>query len=313
MRVVVTGATGFVGKSLVAALLASGAEVTALSRDRARAAAVLPGADIVEATTLEEAGAWTAALAGADVVVHLAGEMIGGKRWDARQKQIIRDSRIESTARIVEAIGALAPEARPRALISASGVDYYPFTLRSRTSSFDDYDDDITEADPAGDSFLARVCRDWEAEALAAEALGVRVVVMRTGLVLGPGGGVLAKMSTPFKFFVGGKVGSGEQWFSWIHLEDVVAAYLAAITHDRYRGPINLVAPHAILQRDFAKALGAAMHRPSLFGVPAFAVKAAVGEMAQYLLEGRKVVPAALTRLGFAFTRPRIEDALRER
>jgi uncharacterized protein len=311
MRVVVTGATGFVGKPLVVALLAGGAKVVAITRDRGRAAGALDGAEHVEGD-LEEKGPWCDALAGADAVVHLAGESIGGKRWDARQKQIIRDSRIESTARIVEAIGAMEPALRPRALVTASGVDYYGFAMRGKRGSFDAGDDDVTEADPPGDSFLARVCRDWEAEARGAEAHGVRVVSMRSGLVIGPGGGALAKMRTPFRFLVGGRIGSGDQWFSWVHLDDAVGAYRAAITDERYRGAYNLVAPQAITARELAKALGKAMHRPALIPVPAFAVRAATGEMAEYLLEGRKAVPRGLTALGFSFTRPRIADALRD-
>jgi uncharacterized protein len=311
VRLVVTGATGYVGRPLVAALLADGHQVIALTRDAERAAARLPGAALVQAD-LEEPGPWTAELAGADAVVHLAGELIAGKRWDARQKQIIRDSRVETTARIVDAIAALDPVRRPRALVSASGVDYYPFAPRGKAGTFDDGDDPFTETEGPGDSFLARVCRDWEAEALRAEPLGVRVVLMRTGLILGPDSAALAKLRTPFKLFVGGRVGSGDQWFSWIHRDDAVAAYRAAVTDERYRGPINLVAPQAITQRELATALGKALHRPSAIPTPAFAVKLAVGEMAEYILEGRKAVPAALDQLGFAFTRPTIDDALRD-
>jgi uncharacterized protein (TIGR01777 family) len=313
VKIVVTGATGYVGKPLVAALVADGHEVAALSRDRERAKGVLPDGVVVVEADLEEPGAWTAALAGADAVVHLAGELIAGKRWDARQKQVIRDSRVESTARIVEAIEAMPVERRPRVLVNASAIDYYPFELRgkARNSFEEDEVDDITEDEPPGDSFLARVCRDWETEALRAASLGLRVVVMRTGLVLGPGSATLVKMSTPFKLLVGGRIGSGRQWFTWIHIDDVVAAYRAAITDERYRGPINLVAPHAIRQREMAKALGRALRRPSAIPTPAFAVKLAVGEMADYILEGRKVVPAALSKLGFTFARPTIDDALR--
>lgn len=310
MKIVVTGATGYVGAPLVAALIADGHEVVALSRDRVRAAEKLPGAMVVEGD-LEAAGPWQESIAGAGAVVHLAGELIAGKRWDARQKQIIRDSRVESTARIVDAIAALPADARPGALICANGVDYYPLAPRGKKGSFDLGDDDITEADPPGDSFLARVCRDWESEAARAEPLGVRVVVMRTGLILGPGSAALTKMSTPFKFLVGGRIGSGGQWFSWIHRDDAVAAYRAAVTDDRFAGPINLVAPDLIRQRDFAAALGAALHRPSAIPTPAFAVRLAAGEMADYILEGRKVVPTVLTALGFAFSRPTIADALR--
>jgi uncharacterized protein (TIGR01777 family) len=308
MKVIVTGGTGYVGRPLVAALRAGGDTVVVLTRDPSRA----PDGVEAVAANLEEAGPWQAAVAGAGAVVHLAGEPIAGARWDARQKQILRDSRVESTARIVDAIEALPAGERPAVLVHASGTDYYPFAPRGRKSGFDAGDDDITEADPPGDSFLGRLCRDWEAEAARAERGGVRVVAMRCGLVLGPGGGALAKLTGPYRFFVGGRLGSGEQWVSWIHLDDAVAAYRAAITDDRYRGPYNLVAPQPLKAGQLAKAIGRAMHRPALLPVPAFAVKLAVGEAADYVLEGRKVVPEKLRALGFAFTRPTIDDALRD-
>lgn len=303
MHVVVTGATGFIGTPLVAALLARGDRVTVLSRDGARAKAQLGEVTAVTAD-LEQPGAWTAALAGADAVVHLAGEPVGAKRWDARQKQVLRDSRVEATRVLVEAIGALPADQRPRALIAASGADYYPFALDLEWD-----DDEVTEADPPGDSFLARVCRDWEAEARGATAHGLRVVTMRTGLILGPGG-ALDKMITPFKLFVGGRIASGRQWTSWMHLDDAVAAYLAALDDARYDGPVNLVTD-SVRNRDFARALGDALHRPSLMPVPGFAVKLVAGELADYVIHGRRVVPAALRAHGFAFAHPTLAEALR--
>lgn len=286
MKVVVTGATGFVGTPLVTALQARGDDVVVLSRKA--------GDD------LESPGPWTAKLR-ADAVVHLAGESIAAKRWDARQKQVLRDSRVETTRTIVEAIGALSASERPRVLVCASGADYY---------DFDDTDDEVTERAPAGDSFLARLCRDWEKEALAAREHGLRVACMRTGIVLGPGG-ALGKMTTPFKLFVGGRIGSGNQWMPWIHRDDAVAAYVAALDDARYAGPINLVTD-SVTNADFAKALGKAMGRPSWLPVPGFALKAAVGELAEYMLRGRRVVPARLRELGFAWLRPTLAEALSE-
>jgi uncharacterized protein len=307
MKVVVTGATGFIGTPLVRALIERGDAVTALVRDPARASAKLPPQTTLVEADLETPGPWTTALAGADAIAHLAGEPIAAKRWDARQKQVIRDSRVESTRTIVEAIAALSDDRRPKTLICSSGADYYPFAQGPG-----DFDDDrVTEDDPAGETFLARLCRDWEKEASAAEAHGVRVACMRTGLVLGPRGGALDKMVTPFKFFAGGKLGSGRQFVSWISLADAVAAYVAALTDERYRGPINLVTA-STRNADFARALGDMLHKPSWLPVPAFALKAAVGgELAQSLLEGRNVVPAKLRALGFVFTHPTLEDALR--
>ena len=306
--VAITGATGTIGRALVERLLARGDKVVAFSRDFDRASKLLGNQpddrlDVVEAY-LEGEGAWQQRLADADAVVHLAGESIGGKRWDARQKQVLRDSRVESTRLVVEGIAALEPALRPKVLVCASGADYYDWT----GNGFDD-DDEFDERASAGDTFLGRLCKAWEDEAVRAEALGVRVVRMRTGVVLGPGG-ALDRMTTPFKLFVGGKVGRGTQWFSWIHQDDVIAAYLAAIDDDRYQGPINLVAPDAARASDLARAVGKALHRPSWLPVPGFAVRAAVGELADYLLAGRKVVPRALERLGFAFAHPHLEEAV---
>lgn len=294
MKIVVTGATGFVGSALVPAVLARGDEVTVLSRSAARAKATLGDVTVVDAD-LETPGPWTAVLATADAILHLAGESVGVKRWNARQKQLVRDSRVESTRTIVEAIAALPAASRPKVLVSASGTDYYPFAVD--THDFDD--DPVPETDSPGESFLARVCRDWEREALAAEAHGVRVVCMRTGLVLGPGG-ALDKLTTPFKFFVGGRIGHGRQFMPWIHRDDVVAGYIAAATDERYRGGINLVRA-SVRNEEFSKALGKALGRPSWLPVPSFAVKAVAGEFAEYVLGGRNVVPAKLTELGFTW------------
>ncbi|MEZ4365116.1 MAG: DUF1731 domain-containing protein [Kofleriaceae bacterium] len=175
-----------------------------------------------------------------------------------------------------------------------------------------DDDDHVTEADPPGEHFLARVCKAWEAEASAAEALGVRVVRMRLGLVLGPGGGALAAMLRPFKLGLGGRLGSGQQWLSWIHRDDVVAAFARATVDDALAGPVNLVAPELVRQREFARALGRALHRPAFVPAPAFALRAMLGEFAEYLLHGRPVVPARLTELGFAFARPDLRAALED-
>jgi uncharacterized protein len=304
MRIVVSGATGALGPSLVAALIARGDQVTVWSRQRTRAQAVLGASIAVVEADLETPGAWLDAADGADAIVHLAGESIAGGRWDARRKQRIRDSRVESTRLIVEHLASLPTDRRPRALVTASGADYYRFADR-----FLDDDDEIDEDAAPGTSFLARVCQAWEHEAAAAEALGVRVVRMRTGVVIGPGG-ALAKMTTPFKMFAGGRIGSGQQWFSWIHQDDAIAAYVAAVDDDRYRGPINLVAPESVRNVTLAKALGTALGRPSWLPVPAFALRAAVGELAEYLLEGRRVVPAALASLGFRFAHPTLAGAL---
>jgi uncharacterized protein (TIGR01777 family) len=303
MKVIVTGATGFIGVPLVRALRERGHHVVALVRDPSRAKAKLPtDVELVQAE-LEAPGPWTKALDGADAIAHLAGEPIAAKRWDARQKQLIRDSRVESTRTIVEAIGAAA--AKPGVLVCASGVDYYPFAVGA--GDFDD--DEFTEDDKPSDSFLGRLCRDWENEALAAAAHGVRVVCMRTGLVLGHGG-ALEKLRKPFELFAGGKIGNGRQFMSWIHLDDAVAAYVAALTDERYRGPVNLVTASA-RNADFSRALARALGKPSWLPVPSFALKIVVGsELAESILNGRNVVPAKLRANGFAWKHASLDEAL---
>lgn len=305
MKIVVTGATGFLGTALVAALRARGDAIVVLSRDAERARAVLGEVTAVTAD-LQSPGAWTAALGEVDAIVHLAGEPIAAARWNAQQKQRLRDSRVEATRTLVEAIAALPVAARPRALISASGSDYYPFAPDTEFG-----DDEVTEADPPGETFLGRLCRDWEASAREAEGLGVRVACMRTGIVLGPGG-ALAKLETPFKLFVGGKIGSGRQWVPWIHRDDAVAAYVAALGDARYTGPINLVTA-SVRNAELAGAVGHALGRPSWLPVPGFALRAAVGEFADYLLHGRRVVPRRLRELGFSWAHATLADALAQR
>lgn len=306
MKIAVTGATGFIGVPLVKALQAAGHQVVALVRNKARASEKLPGTECIEAQ-LEGHGPWCEVLARVDAIAYLAGESIGGKRWDARQKQLIRDSRVESTRTIVEAIAKLPEDKRPRAFVCASGADYYPFAV-----GVGDFDDDpVTESDPPADTFLGRLCRDWEKEARAATALGLRVVTMRTGLVLGPHGGVLDKMKRPFQFFAGGRLGDGRQFMTWISLDDAVAGYVAALTDERYEGPINLVTG-STRNAELARALGHALHKPSWVPVPAFAVKVAAGaELAESILNGRNVVPAKLRELGFTWKQPTLADALR--
>ncbi|ACY17392.1 TIGR01777 family oxidoreductase [Haliangium ochraceum] len=305
-RVFMTGGTGFIGSALVEALRGRGDEVRVLTRDAAAARKRLPaGVAIIEADPATSGGAWQAQLAGTDAVLNLAGAPIDGKRWDAHYKQILRDSRVETTRHLVEGIAALPADERPKVLVSASGGDYYPgFSGEGMVD-----DDEIDESAPPGESFLARLCARWEDEANAASAHDVRVVRMRTSVVLGPGG-AFEKLVMPFKLFVGGPVGDGEQWFSWIHLEDAVRAYLFAMDEDRVEGPINLCAPGSVRFKTFAKALGRAMKRPSWLPVPGFALKAALGEFAEYLLHGRRMVPSALEQYGFAFRYPEVGSAL---
>jgi uncharacterized protein len=302
VRVFITGATGMIGDALAAALLARGDQVVALSRGRRPPPA---GAEAVVGD-VTRSGPWQDAVAGCDALIHLAGAPIAGRRWDAAHKRDIRDSRLLGTARVVDAIAAAAAraDARPPTLLCASGADRYPS---------DESDKSYPETAPAGDSFLARVCQEWEeAAARAQSAAGARVASLRTGVVLGRGAGALAKLVPAFKAFVGGPLGSGRQWFPWVHLDDVVAAYLFVLDREAVRGPVNLVAPGIVRQRDFARQLGAALRRPAWVPVPALALRAAVGELAEYLLTGRRVVPEALLGAGYGFRRPDLASALAE-
>nr|MBK7066778.1 TIGR01777 family protein [Deltaproteobacteria bacterium] len=294
MRVGVVGATGFVGKALVAALTERGDVVVAFSRDPARARKTL--ARVADARSLEAITA--EGVADLDAVVNLAGESIGAKRWDAEYKAAILDSRVSTTHRVVDAIGAAGR--RPQVLINASAVGFYG--PRG--------DEEVTEATPSGDDFLSGVCREWEREAERVSSFGAREVRMRLGVVLGDGGGSLEKMLLPFKMFVGGPVGDGRQWFSWVHLADVVGAIVWALDHPTLHGAVNVTAPEPVRFRDFAEALGRRLRRPSWLPVPAFALRLAMGQMAEVVVTGQRAVPAALIADGYSFKYSRIDDAL---
>jgi uncharacterized protein len=309
-QVFITGGSGFIGRAIVDALASRGERPRVLSRNRARAASDLgDAAEIVEGDP-SAAGAWQDSVRGCRAVINLAGSPMHAKRWNDTYRKVLWDSRIESTRNVVAAIGAAPEGERPAVLASASGVDYYPFEDDLSGDGEQAGDGVVTEDSPAGDSFLAKLCLEWEAEAKKAEAHGARVVFLRTGVVLGPGG-ALAKMKLPFKLFVGGRIGSGNQWFSWVHIDDVVAAYLRAIDDDELSGPINVVAPEPVRNRDFTRALARALRRPAWFPVPAPAVKAAVGELGEYLTHGRRAVPQALEDRGFSFAHPDVDSALR--
>ena len=299
MRVTVTGATGMIGRALVGELLARGDEVTALGRDPARARAALPAA--VQAVAWPDPKGTPAppeGLRGRDAVVHLAGERLD-QRWSAPVKREVRDSRVLGTRNLVAALRAL--EDRPATLISQSAVGYYgPHG-----------DERIDEKTPAGDDFLARVCREWEAEAERAEELGVRVVRTRTGVVLSASGGALRRMLPPFRLGVGGPVASGRQYVAWVHFDDVVGAILLCLDDPRVHGPVNVTAPDPATNRELARALGRVLRRPAVVPVPAPALRLLYGEMATTVTTGARVVPSGLRGLGYRFRRPELDDALR--
>jgi hypothetical protein len=301
MRVFMTGATGLIGRAVAAALAARGDRVVALTRGAGGAAAAIPGAEMVVGDPAIP-GDWMAHVGAADVVINLAGESIGAGRLDPPHLARVRESRLGGTANLVRAIAEAPAARRPRVLASASGADFYPFDSSDRA---------WTEQDGNADTALALLCAEWESAARAAEAHGVRVALMRTGIVLAPGP-ALARMSLPFRLFAGGPVGTGRQWFSWIGLGDAVGAILLLVRRDEAAGPFNLVSPEAARQKAFARALGEALHRPSWLPVPALAVRAAAGGLADYILNGRRVVPAALAALGYGFRAPDLRRALAE-
>jgi uncharacterized protein (TIGR01777 family) len=304
-RIFITGGSGFLGRAITTALVARGDRPVVLSRDPARARRGLPEAvDIVEGDPTA-AGPWQAAVAGCQAAINLAGENLGGRRWDARFRQILHDSRVDATRFLVEAIAAAEP--RPTVLVSASGIDAYGFDA---DLPIEDDSDEVDESAPLGSHFLGRMCRDWEEEARAAEAHGVRVVLMRTAVVVGGRDSSIQRWARAFKWFAGGRLGSGRQWMSWVHLDDVVGAYLFALDTPGLRGPVNLVAPERLRNREFARRLGRAVGRPSLIPTPARALHLVLGDFADYLLHGRPAVPRALTAAGYRFRHPELEPAL---
>jgi uncharacterized protein len=305
MRVFVTGGTGYIGHALVAALVERGDSVVVVSRRAGLARERLGSAEAIEIIEADPqySGAWQERVAGCDAVVNLAGEAVGSRRWDSRVRQLLRDSRIDTTRKVVEAIAAAPEGKRPGVLVSASGIDYYALDIDA-AAQLDD-DDQVDESAPPGDHFLARVCIEWEEEAREAAKHGVRVVLMRTGIVVGGRGGPMDKWMDAFRKFVGGRIGNGRQWVSWIHLDDVVGAYQLAIDSESLTGPVNLVAPGRLRNAEFARQLGSAVGRPSWLPVPGRVLRLAVGGLADYLLAGRPAVPAALERAGYAFRHQR--------
>jgi len=304
MRVFVTGGTGLVGTRLVRACCARGDEAVVLTREpSAAAAARLASLGRVRLVPGDPAqtGAWQDEVRGCDAVIHLAGENIFSKRWGAEEKALIRSSRVLGTRNVVAAIGRAPADLRPKTLVNASAVGYYGFRG----------DEELAEDGEPGSDFLASVCAEWEEEARAASAHGTRVVVVRIGIVLDPSGGALRNMLPAFQMFLGGPVGSGKQWLSWIHAEDLVGLILFAVDRPEISGPLNAVAPEPVRMGAFAKALGAALGRPSWLRVPAFALRLALGEVAEVLLHGQRVVPRKALEAGYKFRYENVEAALR--
>ncbi|MBW4637673.1 MAG: TIGR01777 family oxidoreductase [Gloeocapsa sp. UFS-A4-WI-NPMV-4B04] len=303
MKVAITGASGFVGSRLVEKLHTEGNQVVVLTRNLAAAQNVFPDSTFpnveVIAYTPTQSGSWQQAIASCDGVVNLAGEPIADGRWTPERKQEILNSRKLGTQKIVEAIALANP--KPKVLVNASAIGYYG---TSETATFD-------EASKPGEDFLAQVCLDWEAEAQKVTQLGVRLVILRLGIVLGMGGAI-AKMITPFKLFAGGPIGSGRQWFSWIHREDLVNLIIQALTRSDIEGVLNATAPNPVRMTELADTMGQVMNRPSWLPVPALALEALLGDGAMVVLEGQQVLPKRTLASGFNYQYPTVKQALEE-
>lgn len=318
MKVAITGATGFVGSRLVQRLHGEGHQILVLTRNTAFAHKVFPSDAFpnleIVAYTPTASGTWQSAIAGCDGVVNLAGEPIGEGRWTPERKQAILNSRKLGTQKIVEAIANANPKTAvattgetpathclPSVLVNASAIGYYG---TSETATFE-------ETSPSGNDFLAQVCQAWEAEAQKVKEAGVRLVILRFGIVLG-NGGALSKMITPFKLFAGGPIGSGQQWFSWIHIDDIVSLILQALTKPEMEGVYNATAPNPVRMTDLSQTLGQVINRPSWLPVPSFAIEALLGDGAIVVLEGQKVLPKRTLNSGFKYQYTNLQPALAE-
>jgi uncharacterized protein (TIGR01777 family) len=282
-----------VGRALVDALVRDGVEVVSFSREPSR----LPAAQRRNGRVWPPSPDDVAL----DAVVHLLGEPVVG-RWTRAKREAILSSRVDGTRRLIEAIEALSPARRPRVLVSASAIGFYG----------DRGDEALAEGSSAGSDFLADVCVQWEREAARAESLGVRTVMLRIGIVLSRRGGALEAMLPAFRMGLGGTMGSGSQWWPWIHIEDLVGLARFAVDHEDIRGPLNATAPEPVQQREFAATLARVLARPAFLPAPAFALRAALGAFSQELLASRRVLPERARKGGFSFRFPRLEDSLRD-
>lgn len=295
-KIIIAGGSGLIGRALVARLMSEGADVVVLTRnpDHAPVAGAL---DVAwDGRRVERS--WATELIGAAGIINLAGVGIGGRRWTQRRKDTILRSRVDATTALVAAIGQLESGSRPPVLVNASGIGY----------AGDSGDAEVTEEVAPGSSFLAGVCEEWEQAAKSATAHGTRVVCLRTSFVLARGALALRLLTQPYRLFLGGPLGDGQQWFPWIHIDDVVGLYLLALDDERQSGPLNAVAPDLRRQRDVARALGQALHRPARIPTPAPLLRAVLGEQADLLLHGQRARSSKLH--GFTFCYPQLPDAL---
>ncbi len=291
-----TGGTGFVGTQLTSRLIQDGNGVTILTRSPKGPEKGAAGISYLRGDPTQK-GPWQEAIKNHDAIINLAGASIFSK-WTEEHKKAIRESRVHTTQNIVEGIQS-RPE-RPVTLISTSAVGYYGFRG----------DEELFEESPPGNDFLAKIALEWEGEALKAGEKGARVVITRFGIVMGEKGGALSRMIPLFKKYIGGPIGSGKQWFSWIHLKDLAEAFAFLLKHPEISGPVNICSPNPVRNKDLAKALGKALHRPSFIPASGFMVKRVLGEFGSVILEGQKVIPRKLLDTGFVFQYPDIDKAL---
>lgn len=299
MRIIITGGTGLIGRPLSQALAAEGHEVIVLSRQPEKVKNVPAGVK-VQKWDGKSAEGWGELADGAGAIVNLAGAGIADQRWSAARKQLIRQSRIDAGKAVMEAIAAA--NAKPGVLIQASAVGYY---------GVQNGDAQLTESASPGGDFLSKVCFDWEASTAPVAKLGMRRAVIRTGVVLSNEGGAFPKQVLPFKLFAGGPVGSGKQWYPWIHIDDEVRAIQFLIVNERASGPFNLTAPNPVTNQEFGRLIGEVLGRPAFMPAPGFAMKIAFGEMSVILLEGQRAIPQKLLELGFKFKYETAQAALR--
>jgi uncharacterized protein (TIGR01777 family) len=298
MKILITGGTGFVGTQLTSRLIQDNHEVTILSRSAKRSGEIPKGISYLQGDPTQK-GPWQEAIKNHDAAINLAGASIFAK-WTEEHKKAIRESRVSTTRNIVEGIPS-RPQ-KPFTLFSTSAVGYYGFGG----------DEELTEESPHGEDFLARIALEWEGEALKAKEKGARVVITRFGIVMGEKGGALGQMIPLFKKFIGGPIGSGRQWFSWVHIKDLAEAFSFLLKHPEISGPVNVCSPNPVRNKDLAKALGRALHRPSFIPAPGFMIKLVLGEFGSVILEGQRVIPKRLLDSGFAFQYPEIDKALQE-
>ncbi len=296
MKIFITGGTGFVGTYLAKKFISAKHNVTILTQNSGGAALKMAGLTYLEGNPNIE-GRWQDYVKEHDVIINLAGASIFS-RWTTEQKKIIRESRIQTTRNLVS---SLPDDAREITVFSTSAVGYYGFHE----------DEELTEDMPAGNDFLARLAYDWEQEAMFGKEKGARIVITRFGIVLGKNGGAIGQMLPLFKYFLGGPLGNGQQWFSWVHINDLVEAFMFLLQHTEIQGALNICSPEPVRNIDLGRAIGKILHRPSFIPSPGFIIRLMLGEFGSVLLKGQRVIPRRLLDAGFTFTYPNIEEALK--